>query len=293
MSDVGRYWEAIEHQAAAVRHWGNEFTRRANVGWTPDYFDMYEALQHAEPFYVTSEILFLLHVMGETFPSSPILPENLPVPRGFVWFERPVDGLTGFLWWPGLNIDRSGPSTHAVFIADVEKSLEASGIEIFRQIPNFKPSPYGAESFLNSPPEDHWDDFEASDPQEAAHERLLGQRRLFATFVAFLQQPFTLSKSRGFQQASRGVRRRMEREHPEARVRVVLLRETSRRTIADEAGEGSSPEVRFPVRGHWHQYWLGKANERRRLELRWVETYVKGPEGAPLRDPQRLFAVAR
>lgn len=74
----------------------------------------------------------------------------------------------------------------------------------------------------------------------------------------------------------RGERRRIARELPGLR----LLELASGATVRD--GDPGSVEWsrRWMVRGHWRQQPCGPGNSERKL--RWIDPYVKGPEGLPL-----------
>nr|WP_300336711.1 hypothetical protein [Actinomyces sp.] len=63
-------------------------------------------------------------------------------------------------------------------------------------------------------------------------------------------------------------------------VTVVDLRPLKRITDDEEAdGSGRKLRTRHLVRGHWTQQAYGKGRELRRLQ--WVNSYIRGPEGAP------------
>ena len=47
-----------------------------------------------------------------------------------------------------------------------------------------------------------------------------------------------------------------------------------------KAGDRNTPGHRWVVRGHWRNQPYGKKRAKRRVQ--WVESYIKGPDGAPL-----------
>ena len=64
-------------------------------------------------------------------------------------------------------------------------------------------------------------------------------------------------------------------------ITVVDLRPM--RTVSDpdaEAGSGRRLHVRHVVRGHWRQQWYPSTESHR---PRWIASYLKGPEGAPIK----------
>lgn len=99
--------------------------------------------------------------------------------------------------------------------------------------------------------------------------------------------------------ASRPLRRRMEAEQlpMPTRVQTIVLRASDRPVFPGCGNAEPSREynVRWIVRGHWHRYWVKDEDDPavKRLRPRWVSAYVKGPEGAELNHPHRLFAVTK
>lgn len=71
---------------------------------------------------------------------------------------------------------------------------------------------------------------------------------------------------------------------PVGQVRVVDARPM--RTVPSDPGEttgesgGRHQSTRWVVRGHWRQQAHGPGRSQRRTQ--WIESYIKGPEGAPL-----------
>lgn len=59
-------------------------------------------------------------------------------------------------------------------------------------------------------------------------------------------------------------------------------------------GEDDEPwySIRFMVRGHWHNYWVGPRGNQH-LKSKYVCPYEKGPEGAPLVRKDKIFSLER
>lgn len=84
-------------------------------------------------------------------------------------------------------------------------------------------------------------------------------------------------------------RRRRRDGRPEGAVRVVTLRPLAPRESEDSRDVSWS--CRWMVRGHWRKQYHPSDGSRR---LRWVDPYVKGPEGLPLKtDRPRVYEVSR
>lgn len=72
-----------------------------------------------------------------------------------------------------------------------------------------------------------------------------------------------------------------------AAVRVIELR----RRTAGEQGQGVARyRRRWLVKGHWRQQWFPKQKAHRPV---WIAPHVKGPEGAPMIDGERVYAWKR
>lgn len=64
-------------------------------------------------------------------------------------------------------------------------------------------------------------------------------------------------------------------------VKIVDLRPLRHHSEdAAKAGDRNTPGHRWVVRGHWRNQPYGKKRAKRRVQ--WVESYIKGPDGAPL-----------
>lgn len=97
----------------------------------------------------------------------------------------------------------------------------------------------------------------------------------------------------------RHARKRIMREHKQTEqpsVRVIALRASLREQVAKETTDGQAPgsrklHVRFVVTGHPRLQRCGPS--RADVKLIWISPYPKGPEGAPFKERQKVFAVIR
>lgn len=89
----------------------------------------------------------------------------------------------------------------------------------------------------------------------------------------------------------RAARRRAERMRIPPQVTVIRLR---REVSAQSRPEGESHiewQHRWIVRGHWRWQAYGpNRSERRRI---WIHPFVKGPEGAPLKQSEKVYSLDR
>lgn len=125
-------------------------------------------------------------------------------------------------------------------------------------------------------------------------------RIMFATFLLAAQRSIaSVDRIR----LPRAERRRCQRQGvPDGDVQVMTLRHRIREDLdleermAAEAAEHpaeatrSGPSCRFLVRGHTRWQHYPKDNEHRPI---WISPYVKGPDGAPFRTPERVRVVRR
>lgn len=105
---------------------------------------------------------------------------------------------------------------------------------------------------------------------------------------ALMQQPKLAERSRV--DAPKDDARRARRDgRPEPAVTLIDLRRLYRPQVPDEeGGEGSARRYRYRwvVSGHWRNQAFGPARSLRRQT--WIPSYVKGPDGAPLLETERV-----
>jgi hypothetical protein len=99
------------------------------------------------------------------------------------------------------------------------------------------------------------------------------------------------------QDPDRAIRRRAEREKKPAPkpMKVISLRryeEDKKKAIADGLVHKETEwHFQWTVRGHWRNQYYPGTKEYKQI---FVEAYIKGPEGLPLKNPtQRLFIAKR
>lgn len=95
----------------------------------------------------------------------------------------------------------------------------------------------------------------------------------------------------------RHMRRRAERQGMVEDGDIVIIRMRKevfvglRQAAGVEEGE-SWYSIRFPVRGHWHNYWVGPRGNQH-LVPKYVAPYEKGPEGAPFVATRKIGSLER
>lgn len=114
--------------------------------------------------------------------------------------------------------------------------------------------------------------------------------RVMAALFTLMNQTVTTESTRA--RASRATVKRAARTgvREPGDVTVVALRRRSQST--EHAGTRSVDwSHRWVVDGHWHRYRVGEG--RRKVERRWVEDYVKGPEDRPLVIRTKVYDLRR
>lgn len=213
----------------------------------------------AEPFWVASEMVALLHVAATKMPQQRLLATDLPCPHGVVAFAEPVAGVRGLMW---SELADTGIIIHTQ-LDDSGTGLETAYVWRFGHTPK-----ESTEGFA---------DLRSRSDSTVDQDRLGLLNRYLSTFWTLSQQRLaTPSRELG----SRAARRRLERLGLSeiANVRVVRLR----RVGPQQSADGSLSVVwshRWMVSGHWRNQWLPSLKAHR---LQWIAPYVKGPDDKPL-----------
>lgn len=135
----------------------------------------------------------------------------------------------------------------------------------------------------------------AAEPLAGVHSVVDQARRLMLAAWRILSQEniVVLDPNR----PPRPMRRRAERVGLPEDGDIVIIR--MRREVFQglkkaAGGEDEEPwyTIRFLVRGHWHNYWVGPRGQQH-LIAKYILPYEKGPEGAPLVRKDKIFSLER
>jgi hypothetical protein len=110
------YFQALENQLATarfMRHYRpfnkvrEHLGRPMNSSWGGMDALVADALEHAAPHFWTGPMTGLLDQSADALPDWTLRPQDIAVPSGYVWFDRPIPLLPGdseclraFLWTP-------------------------------------------------------------------------------------------------------------------------------------------------------------------------------------------------
>ncbi|MBM9510061.1 hypothetical protein [Actinacidiphila acididurans] len=285
---------------------------RANAGrWAA-------SLRAAELFFVATDMTRLAVAAGEALPAYRLHPEELPAQHGLLMWEEPVN--------QGL---RGGEATTAPVIA-VTWAVRTGGVAVrtwvhredwltymaegdaragirdltpdeVRAVRQRYPQPITAmaETWLPFGKLPGWL-FSAPPPGLSLYEqedraRTLGwlQQVERALVVTWLLMGQTLATARDIEPPRSAVKfiRRID-PGMLAATRYVQLRHRGfgPEAQADAGGPGRTYQHRWLVRGHWRNHWYPSRQDHRPI---WINTHVKGPNGAPLLDPDKLVNILR
>lgn len=267
-----------------------------------------ERLTAAELFHVTAEMMALAKAAAPTLPSFNLMPEDIPAPAGFVYFETPMDtgpradqneaDVVGASWGPldghlpgadwslgGLWITwytsrdsmlRSGVERGTITPAQADLIARNRGpllVDNETQV-GFSTGPAISQNGVMTA----WEDFTGT------------ARWLLILKSIWLLMSQSLTSVEDVK-LDRPTRRRMQRAGIDPpRVRIIALR----RPRSDNESEATSDREwhhRWVVRGHWRMQPYGPA--RSRVRPVWIAPHVKGPEGAPLLGGEKVYALRR
>ncbi|MEU1071955.1 MULTISPECIES: hypothetical protein [unclassified Streptomyces] len=278
------------------------------------------ALTIAELFYVSADMTRLAMAAGAALPSYRIAPEDLPATHGLLLWEEPVTeafeslgsigapiiaaswavkggGLEVRLWceredWlrfmaKGDPTDPSMPDMTPEQIKLTRTLMPqpivcmSSSTLPFQEVPGWLTSaPHDTSGMSLADLEDY---------ARSASRTEQAERALVVTWLLMGQTLASEEEVRAPKSALRNIRRL----NPAllTSVRYVQLRHRGhvhgeKQKIPGQRGY----QFRWIVRGHWRNHYYPSRRTHRPI---WIDHHVKGPEGAPLLDPDKLVNVLR
>ena len=265
---------ALERKYALVNKMRAWFGDSDDSAWN----EMTEDVLASDVFAISRPIEAMIRSAAESLPDDVMLHgDDLPYPSGLIMGEdRLFGGQADVLFWDGHGHEGTERSYEYGVTAFIE----------YRQHPQYL---WTATSWPVGYPITELQHDEETKAANITPEHELEQRRFFAAFCYFVKQRI-LTESR--ERADRPARRRAEREgrNPEESIRVVQLRASEVHSYGDERDRSFEYSVRWIVRGHWRNQYHPSTG---RHEPKWIMPYVKGPDGAPVKNPVRLFSVSR
>ncbi len=248
-------------------------------------------LENAELFFVSADMTELAVAAGSSMPIFAVAEEDLPAPRGFIVFEKPIATdrnftgeevpVTAATWWILPN-PQLGPMLWFSFYIDAHGALDASVEEGLLTAAEAQARKQAQPRYTYSTDAAQILGVEA-DPNDQSVLNLWG-RTIVAAWL-LMQQSLAV---RSTVEPDRAARKRLRRQGQEPKaVRVIELR----RPKGGGAGDGSREyHHQWIVRGHWRQQWYPARQVHRPV---WIAPHIKGPEGAPMIGGEKVYAWKR
>jgi hypothetical protein len=285
--------------------------RRAAADWAV-------ALRAAELFFVAKDMTRMAVSAGLALPSYRLHPEDLPATHGLLlWEEYATDAYEGgeytgcpiigvswaqrgggveFRTWclredwitfmakgdvrAGLK-DLTAAEVRALRLAYPQQIVCMSrGWLPFRKVPGW----------LSSMPEDTsgMTVAELEDHSKSAGRQEQAERALVVTWL-LMGQTLVREEETAPSKASAKHLRRID-PNLLTSVRYVQLRHAGVPSQERGKGSGRPYQHRWIVRGHWRNHWYPSRQAHRPI---WIDSHVKGPDGAPILDPDKLVNILR
>lgn len=266
--------------------------------WRDDGFDRafierakWDAIDQAELFYVAPAMGELAQVAAETMPEFDVQMEDLPSPRGLIFFGGSLPAFVdtawpenclcgsphhniyaGVAWAPAAR--RDGGTSFLLFpILDRHATAAAKGRDPVTGVDRFQIA--GAMAVPHS-----------CQHEGGSKDLTEGMFRVLRTVAMLMQQPLAQSTH---EEIDRAAKKRLARAgYVPKPIRVIELRRPRSTGGSDESA--GSYHHQWIVRGHWRNHWHPKRQVHRPV---WIAPHIKGPEGAPMLGGEKVYALKR
>lgn len=303
-----------EHGGPAV--WARGFDPKTAAKERQAAADWAVALKAAELFYVSADMTHLAVSAGMALPAYRLHPEDLPTTHGLLLWEEAVTdahdtgdhagaAIVAVSWavhgggvhvraWAHreewLTVLAKGDPTMGIpdmTPAEVRTARQEypyplvcmfGGYLPFARIPGWLvAAPADTSELSLTEIQDH---FRSATRIEQAERALLVTWLLMGQALAREDQ----------ESAPRSSAKHIARIDPNllTTVRYVRLRHQSIPQPAAGEGGGRGYRHRWIVRGHWRNHYYPSRKDHRPI---WIEQHLKGPDGAPILDPEKLVNV--
>lgn len=276
------------------------------------------ALQAAELFHVSADMTRMAVSAGMALPSYRLHPEDLPATHGLlVWEEpatdsheggelisAPIIGVSWAVQGGGVQFrtwcHREDWITHMAQ-GDPRAGLRDLSPNEIRTLRRTQPQkivcmsrgflPFGqVPGWLSDMPADtsSMSIVELEDHSRSADRQQQAERALVVTWLLMGQ---SLSREEDVQ-APRSSAKFIARINPNllTAVRYVQLRHRTEPAQEHAEGAGRGYRHRWIVRGHWRNHYYPSREAHRPI---WIDQHFKGPDGAPILNPEKLVSLLR
>lgn len=280
------------------------------------------SLTLADLYFVDADMARLARSAGLALPSYRLHPEDLPARNGLMVWEVPItDGYDGGEYtgaplacatWAvrGNGVDVRMWSGREEWLAYMATGDERAGIEpltpahiraarqrnpqpivsMFATHLRFGRTPGWLPSEVGGPSPAGMSVYELEDRAQALGHLEQAERALVVSWLLMGQ---TLTRT-DTEYASKASAKRIARLDPNLLTAVRYVQLRHRGMPGQDRGEGDgagrSYAHRWVVRGHWRNQWYPSRKANRPI---WIDDHLKGPDGAPILDPDKLVNVLR
>ena len=291
-------------------------------------FESYQSLLWGaiSPYFVSTEISETIRDRSNEVPENfRLFSDMIPEPKGWIWFEDPVDIYLREEDVPGehASIEAHHESLRAIAYEEVKSAEGYLGIAFFvvlecDQIFRQQISSFPAHSLGNTVPSLRFiTHMRYNETVSRFEDRLKGEVFngnlsapngisfrylyeninfiqqmiaffLFVTEKLFVSTPMSYTKKQLKTKKIKNQIKRFDGQMPE--LNVIQLR---KKVYPDQGGESDSSRIytcRWEVKQHKRMQWYPSEGVHREIT---VYPYTKGPEGLPLKTKQNIFAVER
>lgn len=276
------------------------------------------SLRAAQLCYANGDMTDLAVSAGLALPTYQLRPQDLPALHGLLVWEKPVrspegagDSMsTAAASWAvyGSGVHIRVWTTREEWIEWMKRPDARAGLDQMsrdgeRELRARHPQalvcttssrlPFGKSPGWLLSDHDDWEDMSIGEMEARAQtivQAEMAERALVTTWLLMGQTLVREEQVRAPKSSIKHIRRL----DPNllTSVRYVTLRHRS--VHADRTGQvdgaGGTYRHRWIVQGHWRQQWYPSDRTRRPI---WISDHLKGPDGAPILDPDKLVNVLR
>lgn len=278
------------------------------------------SLRAAQLFYVGTDMAQLAEAAGAALPAYRLHPEDLPAPHGLLVWEKPITetvhggeltaaAITAVTWAVrGNNVYVRTWATRETWLelmaeGDPKIGMEPLSHAEVRDLRLQNPQPIVCQAVTRLPfgKVPGWVPGIAAEAGENRLTMIEDKARASARVeaveralvVTWLLMGQTLVREEHVH-APKSAVKRIGRLDPNllTSVRYVQLRHRSLlpEQTGSVEGAGRAYQNRWIVSGHWRNQWYPSRQDHRPI---WIDSHFKGPDGAPILDPDKLVNVLR
>lgn len=278
------------------------------------------SLRAAQLFYASADMAHLAVAAGSALPGYRLHPEDMPAPHGLIVWETPVTEaenggeytgapIIAASWGAvGNSVDVRTWATREAWLrlmaeGDSRSGLRALDAAEVRGLRLRHPQPLVCQAATRMPfgrmpgwlaaiptPSGEYGLSEVQDRIRAGSRIEAAERALIVSWLLMGQ---TLIREERVQ-ASKAAAKRIGRLDPALLTAVRYVQLRHRTVLPGQRLHGDGParayQNRWIVSGHWRNQFYPSRNDHRPI---WIDSHVKGPDGAPILDPDKLVNVLR